>query len=319
MTEDRAETGAGATPAPVCYRHTDRETWVSCARCERPICPDCMRPASVGFQCPECVREGAKTVRQARTAFGGSLDGAQGLVTKTLVGLNVGIFVLTLFSALPYGAENFMRVLTGQSAGRSVLYQFFAMHPTAGPYFWAEDGFLQAALVDGVAQGQVWRLVTAGFLHYGIIHLGLNMWALLLLGREVERMVGRWRFVAVYLLAGLGGSLGEYLFGSTGGFSAGASGSIFGLFGALFFFFRRLNQDPRGLLVIVAINFGLGFFISNISWLGHLGGLIVGALAGAVLAYAPAGPRRTSIQVAGLAIIGAALLALAVLRTLQLS
>jgi len=278
-----------------------------------------MNAAAVGFQCPECVRAGNKSVRTARTAFGGSLAGEQGVVTKVLIGINVGVFAITVLTGAMYGVDNAMRVLTGQSFGRSVLYEWFANHPTAGPYFFADDGFLNAVMTDGVADVQVWRLLTAGFLHYGLIHLLLNMWALLILGREVERMVGRWRFVAIYLLSGIGGALGEYLFGNPDGFSAGASGSVFGLFGALFFFFRRLNLDPRGIVIIVALNFGLGFFISNISWLGHLGGLIVGALCGAVLAYAPDGPRRTAIQVAGLVIIGVALLGLLVLRTVTLN
>jgi membrane associated rhomboid family serine protease len=315
MSEDRMETGAGATQAPVCYRHQDRETYVSCTRCERPICPDCMRPASVGFQCPECVREGAKTVRPARTALGGGLDGEQGLVTKVLMGANIGVFLLTVLSAAAYGVDNAMRVLTGSGGGRSVLYQWFAMHPTTGPYAWIEDGLIQGVIVDGVAQGQLWRLVTAGFLHYGMIHLLFNMWALFILGRETERLVGRWRFVAVYLLSGVGGALGEYLFGGEQSFAAGASGSVFGLFGALFFFFKRLNMDPRGIVMIVVLNFALGLFIANISWLGHLGGLIVGALTGALLAYAPRGPSRGAIQVAGLAIVAVALAGLVVLRT----
>lgn len=305
MTADRPETGAGQTAAPVCYRHPDRETWVSCTRCERPICPDCMRPASVGFQCPSCVNEGAKTVRTARTAFGGRLDGEQGLVTRILLTLNATIFGITVLSGALYGVENAMRVLMGRGLGRSDLYQWFAMHPSTGPYYWIDDnGQLSGVIVDGVAQGQLWRLVTAGFLHYGIIHLLFNMWALLILGREVERMVGRWRFVAIYLLSGVGGALGEYLLGNPIGFSAGASGSVFGLFGALFFFFRRLNLDPRGLVVIVAINFALGVIIPNVSWLGHLGGLIAGAVAGAVVAYAPRGPQRTRFQVTGLVAIG---------------
>jgi len=320
MTADPAETGAGSKPAPVCYRHTDRETWVSCTRCERPICPDCMRPASVGFQCPECVRDGAKTVRTARTAFGGRLDGDQGIVTRALIILNVGMFVLTVLSGALYGAQNAMRVLMGQGGGRSSLYEWLAMHPTTGPYVWAdESGLLQGVLVDGVAQGQIWRLVTAGFLHYGIIHLLFNMWALLILGREVERLVGRWRFVAIYLLCGVGGAIGEYLFGAPTAFSAGASGSVFGLFGALFFFFRKLNLDPRGLVLIVVLNFGLGIFIANISWLGHLGGLIVGAALGALLAYAPRGQQRTRFQIGGLGAVGLVLVALVAVGTAQLT
>lgn len=292
-----------------CYRHPDREAGVRCRRCERPICPDCMKPAAVGFQCPECIREGNKSVRAARTAFGGSLDGAQGLVTKILMGLNVGIFVLTVLTAGLNGVDNAMRALTGQG-GSSVLYEWFSMIPLA----------LNPSMdVVGVADGEYWRLITAGFLHYGLIHLLLNMWALSLLGGDVERLVGRWRFLAVYLLSGLGGSVAVYLFDAQNVALAGASGSVFGLLGALFFFFRKLNQDPRGLLLLIALNFGLGLFISNISWLGHLGGLVVGALTGLVLAYAPKGPQRTAIQVTGLVAVGVVLVVLVLVRTAQLA
>jgi membrane associated rhomboid family serine protease len=308
MSEDRVEAGAGAVPAPVCFRHPDRETYVSCTRCERPICPDCMRPASVGFQCPDCVREGSRSVRPARTAFGGRLDGEQGVVTRVLIGANVGVFALTVLAAVVNGVDAAMRTLLGQGLG-SPLHRWLDMIPLAlDP---------QRAEVIGVADGEYWRLVTAGFMHYGVIHLLLNMWALLILGGEVERMVGRWRFVAVYLLSGLGGTVAVYVFGATNGFVAGASASVFGLFGALFFFFRKLRMDPRGLVLIVALNFGLGLFL-NVSWLGHLGGLLVGAITGALLAYAPRGPHRTLIQAIGLAVVGVALLGLVVYRTLQL-
>lgn len=309
MSEDRAETGAGAAPAPVCYRHPDRETWVSCTRCERPICPDCMRPASVGFQCPECVREGAKTVRTARTAFGGSMAGAQGMVTKALIGLNVGMFALTVLAAGTNSVNAMMRTLLGQGLD-SPLHRWLDMIPLA-----IDPG--RAELI-GVANGEYWRLLTAGFMHYGIIHLLFNMWALMLLGTEVERTVGRWRFLAVYLLSGLGGTVAVYVFGATNGFVAGASGSVFGLFGALFFLFRKLKKDIRGLVTIVLINFALGLFI-NVSWLGHIGGLLVGAITGALLAYAPRGPNRTAIQVTGLVIVGIALLGLVVYRTAYLT
>jgi membrane associated rhomboid family serine protease len=155
-------------------------------------------------------------------------------------------------------------------------------------------------------------------MHFGLIHLMLNMWALWILGREVERMVGRWRFLAVYLLTGFGGIVAAYAFGATNTFVAGASASVFGLFGALFFFFRKLKLDPRGLITIVALNFGIGLFI-NVSWLGHLGGLAVGAVTGALLAYVPRGPQRTAIQVAGLVVVGVVLVALAAFRTAALA
>jgi membrane associated rhomboid family serine protease len=268
-----------------------------------------MRPASVGFQCPECVREGAKTVRQARTAFGGSLTGQQGLVTRTLIGLNVGVFVLTVLAAGVDGVNAMIRTLVGQGGVDTPLHRWLDMVPLA---------LSPQGKVIGVADGEYWRLLTAGFMHYGLIHLLLNMWALWLLGNEVERIVGRWRFLAVYLLSGLGGTVAIYLFGATNGPVAGASGSVFGLFGALFFFYRKLNQDIRGLVTIVIINFAAGLFI-NVSWLGHIGGLLFGAITGGLLAYAPRGPKRTAIQVAGLVIVGVALLGLIIYRTAVLN
>jgi membrane associated rhomboid family serine protease len=144
------------------------------------------------------------------------------------------------------------------------------------------------------------------------------LYALWLLGRECERLLGRWRFIALYLFAGVGGSVAVFLFGASATASAGASASIFGLLSALFFFFRRMNADVRGLVFLIVLNFGLGFYIANISILGHLGGLVVGAVVGALFAYVPAGPNRTRIQIGGLAAIGLILTLLVAIRTAQL-
>ncbi|MCW2505084.1 MAG: rhomboid family protein [Actinomycetia bacterium] len=286
MAADQAvPPGAGAPPAPVCYRHTDRETYVSCVRCERPICPDCMNPASVGFQCPACVKQGAATVRTPRTALGGGLSG-EGVVTKVLIGLNVAVFVIgVLLGVVSEGPAGGMRVLTG---GLPPDFAPFVMY---GP---------------SVAGGEWWRLLTAGFLHAGVLHIGLNMWALLLFGTEVERLIGRWRYLAVYVLCCIGGNIGVLLI-APNQLGVGASGAVFGLFGALVFFFRRLNRSPRPLISLIVLNFAIGFFISTISWQAHLGGLITGALTGALLAYAPAGKNRTAYQIAGLVVVAAVL------------
>jgi membrane associated rhomboid family serine protease len=117
--------------------------------------------------------------------------------------------------------------------------------------------------------------------------------------------------VALYLLCGVGGSVCALLL-TPGGLSAGASTSVFGLFGALLLFIRKLRLDARSLMMLVALNFSIGFFVSNISWQGHLGGLVTGALVGGVLAYAPKGPHRTAVQIVGLAIVAVALAGLAV-------
>jgi membrane associated rhomboid family serine protease len=245
-----------------------------------------MNPASVGFQCPECVKQGAATVRAPRTALGGGLSG-DGVVTKVLIGLNVAVFAIGVLLGLVNGPAGAMQALVG---GSEPLFQPFAMW---GP---------------GVAAGEWWRLLTSGFLHAGVLHIGLNMWALMLFGTEVERLIGRWRYLALYLLCVVGGSVGVLLL-APGVPSVGASGAVFGLFGALVFFFRRLNRSPRPLITLIAINFAIGFVIHFISWQAHLGGLITGAITGALLAYAPAGKNRTAYQVAGLLTVAALLLA----------
>lgn len=308
MTASQPDPGAGAAPAPVCYRHSGRETWVACVRCERPICPDCMNAASVGFQCPNCVAEGAKSVRSARTVFGGSLAGAQGAVTKALMVANVAVFVITVLVGIAEaGPAGAMRVITG-SATR--VHELFASHGidvyTAG----LGGPVVERRRVD-VFQGELYRLVTAGFLHYGVLHLLLNMWVLNIFGREVERLVGRWRFLVLYVLCGVGGTVCALLLAPEGAL-AGASGSVFGLFGAMLLFLKKLKLNPQQIVLLIVLNFAFGFFISgntgiNVSWQGHLGGLITGLLAGGVLAYAPRGPQRTAVQIGGLVMVALAL------------
>ena len=169
--------------------------------------------------------------------------------------------------------------------------------------------------VCGIAGGEFWRLLTADFLHYGIIHIGFNMYALWVIGRQCEQMLGRWRFLTLYLLSGVGGSVAVYLFAAPGQESAGASASIFGLLGAFFFFLRRLKADPRGLVFLIVLNFGLSFVVPNISIWGHVGGFVVGAAVGAILAYVPAGRGRSAPQVIALSGVGLALAVLVALRT----
>ena len=161
--------------APVCYRHPDRETWVACTRCERPICPDCMRPASVGFQCPECVAAGARTVRQGRTVFGGRVSGDTSRVSIAIVAINVAVYVLGLLS------------------GRNFALDFGNL---PGPV-------LIGGELSGVSTGQYYRLVTAAFLHAGAFHLAMNMFALAQLGPTLESALGRVRFLALYGLTGV--------------------------------------------------------------------------------------------------------------------
>ncbi|WP_203915485.1 rhomboid family intramembrane serine protease [Rhizocola hellebori] len=274
---------SGSEPSvPTCYRHPGRETYIRCTRCDRPICPDCMVVASVGHQCPECVAEGKRTQRQALTHFGGSAAGVHGYVTKALMALNVAVFLLVL--VMTKG-----RALTG---GITDLHIWGAVNGSG--LVEANDGSLIPIGYGGVDGGEYYRLVTAMFLHYGIIHLALNMYALWVLGRSLEAALGPIRFGALYLLAGLGGNVACDLF-APDTLSAGASTAIYGLFSAYFLILRRLGRDASAVIPIIVINVVLTFTIPGISIAGHLGGLVTGAIVGAGLAYAPR-EHRTLVQ-----------------------
>jgi membrane associated rhomboid family serine protease len=222
-----------------------------------------MRNAAVGHQCEECVRVGAKTVRQPRTAFGGRQVKTTPVITYSLIAINVVLFFVE----------------------------------TVSPN-------LQSELVlrsPAVADGDLYRLLTSAFMHYGMTHLLFNMYALFVVGPPLEVWLGRLRFTALYALSALGGSVLVYLLSPLNAATAGASGAVFGLFGASFVVGRRLNLDVRWVIGLIAINLAFTFVIpllggQNISWQGHIGGLVTGALVAAVYAYAPR-ERRTLIQI----------------------
>lgn len=262
-----------------CYRHPDREAYISCQRCERLICPECMREAAVGFQCPSCIAEGAKTVRSPRTIAGGAVPGRDGAVSMALIAINVAAYVL--------------QVATGDRSGAVF-----------------DDGALWGY---GVADGDWWRLVTSAFLHGSVLHLLFNMYALYLFGPFVERALGTWRFIAAYLTAAMTGSVAVYLLADPRINTIGASGAVFGLFAMALILLLRARQDVRGLLVLLAIN-ALLSTQGNISWQGHLGGFLGGLALGAVFAYAPR-TRRTAIQVSVIAALWLAMVVAIVLRS----
>jgi membrane associated rhomboid family serine protease len=252
-----------------CYRHPGRETGVRCTRCDRPICPECMTPAAVGFQCPECVKEGRKTVRQPRTLTGARVS-ADSPVTRILLGINVVIFAL-------YFVSNGQAIDFGRFVQQTRVIAF---------------------------DGEYYRLISSAFFHTSPLHIMFNMYALLLLGDAVERQLGRWRYVALYLGSGLAGGAASYVW--SGPFdpgSIGASGAIFGLFGALFVIQRRMRADTSQIMVVLVLNLVIGFVVPNIDWRAHLGGLVAGALITAGYIYIGRGAQRAPLHAAVVAVV----------------
>src|SRR5262245_30947196 len=224
-------TAYGAGTIPHCYRHPDRETYISCQRCGNPICPDCMRQASVGFQCPDCVKRGAAESRQARTSFGGRVTHGSNVVTIGLIAVNVIVF----FIANATGGIN------GDFVQKTILIP--------EQVFTQQNG--QLVPIDGVADGSWWQLVTSTFLHTQILHLALNMIGLWIFGSFLEQALGRWRYLALYLISGLAGSVAVYWLSPTNSSSLGASGAVFGLFGASLVILLRQHRDVTQLLLLL--------------------------------------------------------------------
>ncbi|MEU4741850.1 rhomboid family intramembrane serine protease [Actinosynnema sp. NPDC023658] len=279
----------GARPdLPVCARHPDRATGLRCVRCDRPACPECLREASVGYQCVDCVNQGRAAVRRPRTFVGAELAQRM-VVTPVLIAVNLLMYVITAAQAGSVSQNQ-----------ASPLFVDFVMYTPA---------------VAGADQW--WRLLTSGFLHYGPLHLALNMIALYVLGRDLEPVFGRLRFSAVYLVSLLGGSVAVYLFGGIDTVVAGASGAVYGLMGAMLVAVLRLKLNPGPALGVIALNVVLSFTLPGISLLGHLGGLVVGAALTAGLVYAPADKRNTW-QAAAVAAAVVLLVVMAVVRTGQL-
>lgn len=275
-----------AVVAPRCYRHPDRETWVSCTRCERPICPECLRPASVGFQCPDCVKQGNATVRRPTAPYGGGIVGRPGLVSLILGLINVVAFVATVATA-PGG-------LTANTGSK--LFDELELVP------------LRVAV-----DSEYWRLLGSAFLHIGLLHLAGNMLALAIVGPALERVFGWWRFLAIYFVGALGGAVAVYLFGSPYGAVAGASGAIYGLFAATLIVVRKLGLDARFMVLAVVLNFAVSF-APGISLLGHLGGFISGGLLTLAMVYAPKA-SRTPLQIMAIGTLVAIIVSLVLIRT----
>jgi membrane associated rhomboid family serine protease len=269
---------------PTCYRHPDRTTYVSCQRCGRPICPACQTQAAVGVHCPECVREN-RPAASPRSRVVSALRPGRSVVTYVLMGLIV----------VAYGIQ----WLSGQA-----LTAAWVLNPT-------------------VVGAEPWRLLTSAFLHSpsSIVHLLFNLYALYVFGPALESFLGRARFLGLYLISAIGGSLGVLaiyqlaiatdgaIIEATGGFlspnsALGASGAIFGLIGAYLPLRRAIGINFTQLLIVLGINIVIGFVAGGIAWEAHLGGLAVGALIGYVFLRTRRREQRTTqaLLVAGIAV-----------------
>lgn len=223
----------------VCYRHPGRPAGVRCQRCDKPICPDCMNSAAVGFQCPSCFSDGVKSVPRTRTSLGGVARANSQIVTWTMLGLNVLVFI-----AVRSGSP---RILN--------------------------DLVLVPVLVDS----EPWRLLTSAFTHVQIFHIFSNLFMLYQVGPPLEQMLGRLRFAALYLLSALGGGVAVWVLGSPISATLGASGAVLGLVGALLVISKARGFDVTWIIGYVAVTAVISVLLPNISWEGHLGGFVTGA------------------------------------------
>ncbi|WP_290054578.1 rhomboid family intramembrane serine protease [Amycolatopsis solani] len=276
---------------PGCWWHPNRPTGLSCSRCGRPACPDCLREAPVGFQCTDCVHAGGQQQRRQhrdyqeagfgqRTVFGARLSQSV-LVTQVILAVNVLVFLFTVFQAQSLNDNDF-----------SSLFQYGKLYGDAT-----------------LGHGEWWRVFTSGFLHYGPIHVAVNMFSLWMMGRSLEQVCGRGRYLALYFIAMLGASAAVLLFDDPQKSTAGASGALFGLMGAYAVIVLKLRLNPTGLIITLALNAFITFGIPGISIYAHVGGLVTGALVTVALLYAPE-TNQVRWQAIGLGIIVLAIVGL---------
>ncbi len=285
-------------PAPTCYLHPDRTAGSVCRRCNRPICPDCMREAPVGWQCARCVHEDSRRapVTRWRPTNRGRLGNTRITpVVLTLIVINVAVYIWEMANH----AGHYVYQGVAYPCG-NVAECRFAMWPAA------------------VHHGQWYRLLTAPFLHANIEHILFNMVTLAIVGSPVEAELGKARFSVLYLLSALGGSVASYLLSSANELGVGASGAIFGLMGAYFVLARLRGWEVANIGALIVINLVIGFASSTIDWRAHLGGMITGAVV--TLGFArSAGARRRAgpgVEMATVAVTSAAAVVVLVALTL---
>lgn len=278
--------GVSVSTDNFCYRHPNRASFVLCQRCGRTICPECQVQAAVGVHCVECARQNRAVRPKPRIVTALRSTSSVPVVTYSLIAVTAFFFVLQSLPGI------------GNQVTGALQYAGVYTQPLTG------------------APLEPWRMLSTVVMHGGILHLAFNMYVLFVFGRMLEQMLGRGRFLALYVLAGLAGSVAvDYLASPFQGV-VGASGAIFGLMGAFFVIQRRLGGNTTQLLVLVGINLVIGFIPgTNVAWQAHVGGLVVGALVGLVfMGTRNAGQR--SLQIALLAAVGAGLIALTAVRAM---
>ena len=291
-----AEDPLPSPPAPtieVCYRHPDVQTRVHCTRCDRPICPDCMIPAPVGHQCPECVEQAR---RDFRSGPGRALRGGVSATNVLLVAIAIP-FVIEVILGGPQALFN---------PSAEILFDMGAMQPIA------------------VADGQFWRLFTAMFLHVGLLHVALNAYFFWLFGRMVEASFGRTWMVLIYVVAGFLASVASYAFGPVTTLAVGASGAISGVFGAFIAYNYRRRQHAmnaanlRLALTVIVLNALIAIGYSSIDWRAHVGGLVAGFALGYLADSSGPARQRAVVRFAGVATLVVIGIALVLWRTAEI-
>jgi membrane associated rhomboid family serine protease len=284
------------TPAPtieVCYRHPGVQTRVHCTRCDRPICPDCMIPAPVGHQCPECVEQAR---RDFRSGPGRALRGGVSATNALLVAIAIP-FVIEVILGGPQALFN---------PSAEILFDMGAMQPIA------------------VADGQFWRLFTAMFLHAGLLHVALNAYFFWLFGRMVEASFGRTWMVLIYVVAGFLASVASYAFGPVTTLAVGASGAISGVFGAFIAYNYRRRQHAmnaanlRLALTVIVLNAIIAIGYRSIDWRAHVGGLVAGFALGYLADSSGPARQRAVVRFAGVATLVVIGIALVLWRTAEI-